>query len=288
MRLLRELRDAVYLLDGEGRVVFHNGRLPPGIEPSDAELFNDRVPEPLRLSPPLPSAELETERIRYRDALHHARVVRRRLVPIDGRWACLIMAEGNPEEATRLEFLGRLVLRIAHDVNNMLTAITGHADLLAASFAEDAPEREWATSLRLASRQASRFAHRLLVLGHGGPAHPRVVELNEQVADLTRMIRRLLPMQTRVEFLPAVGEVHAEVDPHHLDQALLALAAGVEDTLAPGGTIRLRVEPAPRIVLEASPLRDPGLDPSFGALDFARSLLDVRRPDPRRFVIELA
>jgi len=78
-RLLREVRDPVYLLDGEGRVVFHNGRLPPGVEPSDAGLFNERVPEPLRVPLPLPAGGVSTERIRYRDALHHAHVVRRRL-----------------------------------------------------------------------------------------------------------------------------------------------------------------------------------------------------------------
>jgi signal transduction histidine kinase len=285
VRLLREVRDPVYLLDGEGRVVFHNGRLPPGVGPSEAEQFNGRVPEPLRVPLPLGSTEASTERIRYRDALHHAHVVRRRLVPLDDRWACILMTESNPEEATRLEFLGRLVLHVAHDLNNMLTAIVGHADLLGSSFEQGAPEREWIANLRLASRQAARFSHRLLVFGHGGPAQPRKVELNEHVADLARTIRRLLPHETRFEFQPAVGEVHANIDPHHLDQALLALAAGLQDVLAPGGAIHLRVTTDPGVSLRADSLRSPDLDPSFGALEFARKLVEVEVPEPGTYLL---
>ena len=286
-RLLSEVRDAVYVVDGEGNVVFHNGRLPPGVERSEEQKFDARVPVPLRLPDPLPATEALTERIKYSDALHHRHEVRRRIIPMDGQWACIFMTEANPDEATRLEFLGRLVVHVAHDLNNMLTAIAGHADLLAESIPNGAPEREWAANLRLAGRQASRFTHRLLAFGHGGPARPRVVELNERVADLTRMLRRLLPLETSVEFLPAVGEVHAEIDPNHLDQALIALAAGLQDILASGGRIRLRVEAPRKVTLEASPLRAPDLDPSFGALAFARGLFEVSRPDPTLFVFVL-
>jgi len=283
-RLLSEIRDAVYLLDGEGRVVLHNGRLPPGLEPSDAVSFNDRVPESLRVELPLPVRESRTERVRYRDALHHAHVVRRRLVPLDGQWACIVMAEGpGGEESTRQELLGRLVLHVAHDLNNMLTAVAGHADLLAESIARDEPEREWIANLRLAARQAERFAHRLLAFGHGGPPRPRMVELNEHVADVARMLRRLLPIEMRFDFRPAVGEVIVRVDPYHLDQAILALAAGLQDVLEPGGRVTLEVDPAPAVVLAASGLRAP--EPSFDALEFARERLAVERPEPERFVI---
>ena len=282
-RLVSEVRDAVYLLDGEGRVVFHNGRLPPGFAPSDHAEFNARVPEPIRLIFPLPEKEAETERIKYTDALHHPYVVRRRIVPLDGQWACLLMAEANPDETTRLEFLGRLVLHTSHDLNNMLTAIAGHADLLCRAL--NGGETQTVDNLRLAVRQASRFAHRLLAFGHGGPPRPQVVELNERVADLTRMLRRLLPLGIGVEFLPAVGEVQARVDPHHLDQAIIALTAGLHDIIESGGAIHLRVDKEPSVVLDAGPLRSPNLDPSFGAVEFARGLVDVARPKPGRFVL---
>ncbi|MHC4938542.1 MAG: nitrogen regulation protein NR(II) [Planctomycetota bacterium] len=278
-RLLGEVRDAVYLLDGEGRVVFHNGRLPPGVGRSEAHLYNERVPEPLQLTFPLTGNDARTERVQYTDKLHHRHVVRRRVVPINGRWACLLMAEANPHESTRLEFLGRLVLLTAHDLNNMLTAIAGHADLVARN--GNGPET--IENLRLAVRQASRFTHRLLAFGDAGPARPRVVELNERVADLTRTLRRLLPVEIGLDFLPAVGEVTVEVDPRHLDQALIALTAGVYDILEPGGAIHLRVNADGSVSLDASGLRSPQLEPSFGALEFARTLLDVETSAPGRF-----
>ena len=111
------------------------------------------------------------------------------------------------------------------------------------------------------------------------------MELNERVADLTRMLRRLLPLGIGVDFLPAVGEVQARLDPHHLDQAIIALTAGLHDILESGGAIHLRVDKKPSIVLDAGPLRSPDLDPSFGAVEFARGLVDVARPKPGRFVL---
>jgi len=286
-RVLGEVRDAVYLLDGGGRVTFHNGRLPPGLEASDEPRFNDRVPAELRIAWPPEPEHATIERVTYRDALHHRHRVRRRVVPLDEGWVCLVASEEHPDDATRLELLGRLVLHVAHDLNNMLTAVVGFADLLSQSVGEEGVEREWCRDLRRAARQAAGFAHRLMVFGDAGAAHPQVIELNDHLAGLVRTIHRVLPEPTRVEFRPSKGEVAVSADPHHLDQAVLALALGLQDILVPGGRLRFTVDPAPAVVIDASALRADDLEPSFDGLAFARNRFPVRRPEPTRFAIDL-
>ncbi|MEM8885500.1 MAG: hypothetical protein AAGD14_15655 [Planctomycetota bacterium] len=284
-RLLGEVRDAVYLVKGDRCVAYHNGRLPPGVEPSDEDAFDARMPPELALPATLPDDEVLTDRVFYRDALHHKYVVRRRIVPVGDRWAVLLMCEDQPEETTRLEYLGRLIVTVAHDVNNMLTAVTGNTDLLLQNLEDGSTERSWAETLRLASRQASRLAHRMLVFGHAGAARPRRVELNEQVGDLARLLRRLLPPGLPLYLEPAPSAVWMDVDPAHLDQAILMLSLGFSDILQPGGGVRLIVDPEPAVILEAQPLRDSRLRPSYQALDAARAYLDIRTPKPTRFVL---
>jgi len=271
-RLLGEVRDAVFLLDRDGRILFANGRLIPGIVPSDADLYDDRVPEPLRLPAALPEGAARTDRLVYVGPGNERHTVRRRLVPDESGLICILSPEESPEQATRLEILGRLVGYVAHDMNNMLTAVSGHTDLLLESIEEGRPERQWVQQIREAGRYAARLTQRLLAFGDVGVLRPRELELNKQVGEFAKALKRLLAGTANVVFVPASRPVTAWFDAARLDQALLALAFGLHDNLLPGGIIRIIVDPAPEVVIEAAPLRSERLDPSFDALTCVRGL----------------
>ena len=290
--LLGEMRDAAFLLDREGRVLFSNGRLPPGIESSEAERYDERVPESLRLPDPLPTTEALTERLAYTGPRHQRMTVRRRLVPHEVGLICVLSTEDAPQAATRLEILGRLVGYVSHDLNNMLTAVTGHTDLLLETIEEGRPEREWVEQIREAGRYAARLTQRLLAFGDVGRARPRELELNKQVGEFCKALVRLLSESATIEFVPAPQPVTAWFDVARLDQALLALAFGLHDNLLPGGTIRVRVDPRPALLIEAAPLRNERLDPSFDALTCVRGLFaetgaELQARGPGWFAIEL-
>ena len=78
--LLGEMRDAVFLVARDGRVLYSNRQALPGFLPSDAEQFDERMPEALRLPPSLPEKEPVTERISYLDDGQRPHSVRRRLM----------------------------------------------------------------------------------------------------------------------------------------------------------------------------------------------------------------
>ncbi|MHC4952450.1 MAG: histidine kinase dimerization/phospho-acceptor domain-containing protein [Planctomycetota bacterium] len=272
-RLLGEVRDAVFLINRDGNVLFANGRMPPGVPPSDAERFDERMPEPLRLPDAWPVNEARTERIAYRGGRSQPLFVRRRLVPTEDGLICILASEGASEAATRLEILGRLVGYVAHDLNNMLTAVSGHADLLLQSVDENGPEREWVEQIREAGRYAARLTHRLLAFGDGGAPRPRTLDLDQQIAEFATAVVRLFSGSAVIEFVPSRDNVMAWFDPVQLDQALLVLAFGLHDNLLPGGYIRLRGLHGPAVAIQAAPLRNEKLDPSFESLACARSIL---------------
>jgi len=290
--LLGEVRDAVFLLDREGRVLYANGRTVPGVPPSDAERFDDRVPEALRLPDSLPTTQARTDRLLYHGDRSEPRTVRRRLVPCESGVICILAAESAPQAATRLEILGRLVGYVSHDLNNMLTAVSGHADLLLEAIDEERPERQWVEQIREAGRYAARLTHRLLAFGDVARARPRELELNSQVGEFAKALVRLLSESATIEFTPSRAPVGAWFDAARLDQALLVLAFGLHDNLLPGGTIRVRVDRRPAVVIEAAPLRNESLEPSFDALSCVRELFletgaALRPRGPGWYAIEL-
>ena len=271
--LLREMRDAAYWVSGDGRVLFANGRLPADVEPSEAERFDDRVPAELRLPQPLPTREAVTERLAYPGAQGRTHTVRRRLVPHEAGVICILESEDAPGAATRLEILGRLVGYVSHDLNNMLTAVSGHTDLLREAIDESRPERKWVEQIREAGRYAARVSHRLLAFGDVAAARPRELELNRTVGEFCKAIDRLFGSSATIDFVPASHAAAAWFDAARLDQVLLVLAFGLHDNLLPGGTIRVRVDTRPAVLVEAAPLRNEQLDPSFGALSCVDALI---------------
>jgi len=267
------MRDAVFLVARDGRVLFANGRLPPGVEPSEAERFDDRVPNALRLPGALPDKEAVSERIAYTDLAERPRSVRRRLIPHAAGVVVIFIEEDAPEPATRLEILGRLVGYVAHDLNNVLTAVTGHTDLLREAIAPGRPELQSVEQIREAGRYAARLTHRLQAFGDVAPARPRELDLNHQVGELCKALVRLLSPAASIEFHAAPQPTAAWFDAARLDQVLLVLAFGLHDNLLQAGSIRVRIDARPAVIIEAAPLRNEALDPSFGALACVDGLL---------------
>jgi signal transduction histidine kinase len=139
----------------------------------------------------------------------------------------------------KLEALGGLAGGVAHDFSNLLTAILGYGELLAQLVGETGAGREYADEILRAAQRGADLTRQLLAFGRRQELQPRVVDLNEIVAEMEKMLRRLIGEQIVLEtrLHPSLGAVRA--DPGQIEQVILNLALNARDAVPEGGTIGL-------------------------------------------------
>jgi len=144
------------------------------------------------------------------------------------------------QQAQKIESLGRLAGGISHDFNNLLTVITGHADLMLEKLAPDTPLRDNVKNMIAATRRASDLTRQLLTFSRRQVLQPRVMDLNESIRESTSMLSRLLsePVELVTILDPHLG--HVQADPSQLNQLLVNLAVNARDAMPRGG--RLTIE----------------------------------------------
>ncbi len=144
------------------------------------------------------------------------------------------------ERASKMEALGRLAGGVAHDFNNILTAILNSVQLLR----EPAETFEYGPfavdTIVDASTRAAELTRQLLTFARHSPSAPMVLDLNEQVTSLRRMLERLLPPTVELELdldpeLPLV-----KLSPSHVGQIVVNLVVNAADAMPDGGRIDLR------------------------------------------------
>jgi two-component system cell cycle sensor histidine kinase/response regulator CckA len=137
-----------------------------------------------------------------------------------------------------MEAIGRLAGGVAHDLNNMLTAITIHAQLLHSKLS---PELQQHTNqICLATERSSSTVQQLLTFSRKQAAFPRVISLNATIADLMGMLRPLIREELGLNFVSHPQELSVQIDPSHLAQVLVNLVVNARDAIKNRGTIFLR------------------------------------------------
>jgi two-component system, cell cycle sensor histidine kinase and response regulator CckA len=147
--------------------------------------------------------------------------------------------EAQSGQAKKLDAVGRLASRVAHDFNNILTVIHGCSDFLAASLTEDDPRRADAVMIREASARAAGLTAQLLSFATNQAAESAVVDLNACITALQpRVIREVGDaVVLTIDLAPDIGRV--SVDPGRLECAILDMAANARDAMPNGGGLLL-------------------------------------------------
>jgi two-component system cell cycle sensor histidine kinase/response regulator CckA len=142
--------------------------------------------------------------------------------------------------AQRLESVGRLAGGVAHDFNNMLTAIRGYAHLLLARAEHGTTEHHHAQEIDGAAARAAMLTAQLLAFGRRQVLQSRPVHHNELVQNLADMLSRLAGDHVELEFDldPALDFVR--VDPAQVEQVLVNLVANAADAMDGTGSIAVR------------------------------------------------
>ncbi len=141
-----------------------------------------------------------------------------------------------------MESIGRLAGGVAHDFNNVLAAVMSFADLVLMDSAPDDPRRADVETIREAAMRATGLTRQLLTFSRRQVFTPKVCDLNELIAGLDRMLRRLI--SSDVELVTMFGEELGliEVDPGQLESALVNLAVNARDAMPDGGTLTIQTQ----------------------------------------------
>ncbi|MDH5822408.1 ATP-binding protein [Luteimonas sp. RD2P54] len=139
----------------------------------------------------------------------------------------------------RMEAIGRLSAGVAHDFNNILNVILGHADAAAAGVATPATGVE---GVRKAARRGAMLTRRLLSFGRTRVGEVTRFDLGEAIEDARALIQPMFPRSIEVHLEPAACALPVELDRDELELALLNIASNACDAMLDGGRFTLAVE----------------------------------------------
>ena len=147
--------------------------------------------------------------------------------------------EAQLRQAHKMEAVGRLAGGVAHDFNNLLTVISGYSELLLAEGATNEPDREAVAAIREACGRATALTRQLLGFSRQTMLQPKVLDLNVLIADMGKMLERLIGADVRLTTVLDAAAGRVRVDPGQLDQVLMNLVVNARDAMPTGGDLTI-------------------------------------------------
>ncbi|WCJ59785.1 PAS domain S-box protein [Fontisphaera persica] len=153
--------------------------------------------------------------------------------------------------AQKLESVGRLAGGVAHDFNNMLQAILGNVELVLQEGGLSGELRESLEEIRRSAERSAALTQQLLGFARRQTIAPRVVDLNEEIGHLLKMLRRLIGEDIQMVWVPGSGVWPVRLDPGQLSQVLANLVVNARDAIGGRAGGRITLETA-NVVLDAT------------------------------------
>ena len=148
--------------------------------------------------------------------------------------------EEQLRQAQKMEAIGQLAGGIAHDFNNLLTAILGYSELLREQLTGAPDALADLEEITKAGKRAASLTQQLLAFSRKQLLEPQVLDLNKVVADIEKMLRRIIGEDVRLVTAPSPSSATVRADRSQIDQVLLNLAVNARDAMPRGGTLTLR------------------------------------------------
>jgi len=143
-------------------------------------------------------------------------------------------------QSQKMEAVDQLAGGVAHDFNNILTAIVGYADLLAAEFTgTNSRHLEDLEEIRKAARRAAALTRQLLAFSRKQVLEPRIIDMNGVVMNLEKMLRSLISENISLQTHLAADLAAARADPNQLEQVIMNLAINARDAMPEGGSLTI-------------------------------------------------
>jgi signal transduction histidine kinase len=147
------------------------------------------------------------------------------------------IADLQLRQSQKMEAVGQLTGGIAHDLNNILTVITGTIEILAEAVADRPELAAIAKMIDEAAARGSDLTQRLLAFARKQPLRPREVDVNSLVMEATRLLRPTLGENIEVHMMLAGDTPRALIDSSQLTNAILNLALNARDAMPEGGKL---------------------------------------------------
>jgi two-component system, cell cycle sensor histidine kinase and response regulator CckA len=158
-------------------------------------------------------------------------------------------SEEQLRHAQKMEAVGRLAGGVAHDFNNVLSIILSYAEVLLETFRPGDPVHDDIDEIRKAALRAAGLTRQLLLFSRQQVTTPKVVDLNDVLSAMSKMLQRILAEDVAFAFLPEASLGRVRVDPGHIEQVIMNLAVNARDAMPTGG--KLTIETA-NVVLDES------------------------------------
>jgi signal transduction histidine kinase/ActR/RegA family two-component response regulator len=142
-------------------------------------------------------------------------------------------------QTRKMEAIGMLAGGIAHDFNNLLMVILGNCELLLDGLVAQAQYPELVGEIRAAGERAASLTRQLLTFSRKRAAEPEVLNVNQLLADVDRMLQRVVGETIRIETGLAADTYPVRMDRVELEQVLLNLAANARDAMPTGGKLTI-------------------------------------------------
>jgi two-component system, cell cycle sensor histidine kinase and response regulator CckA len=150
--------------------------------------------------------------------------------------------EEQYRQTQKIDSIGRLAGGVAHDFNNILSVIIGHTGLALMELDSEAPVRSHLDAIQENAERAANLTRQLLAFARRQVIEPRVLNVNELITNLNKMLRRLIgeDIELVTEAAPDLGPVKA--DPGQIEQVILNLVVNARDAMPEGGTLTIRTD----------------------------------------------
>jgi PAS domain S-box-containing protein len=140
-------------------------------------------------------------------------------------------------QSQKMEAVGRLAGGVAHDFNNLLTVINGYSELLLGKIGKESPMHREVEEIRRAGERAASLTQQLLAFSRKQIIEPKVVDLNLLMADLGKMLVRLIGENIDLKIVHGKNLGLVKVDSGQFDQVMINLAVNARDAMPGGGTL---------------------------------------------------
>lgn len=146
------------------------------------------------------------------------------------------------QQSQKLDSIGRLAGGVAHDFNNMLTIILGHAGMALGKLPAGNPVLTHLEEIRNAANRSAELTRQLLAFARRQTITPQILDLNQTIAGLLKMLKRLIGENILLHWHPARELWPVRLDPAQIDQILVNLCVNARDAITGPGEITLATE----------------------------------------------
>ncbi len=147
------------------------------------------------------------------------------------------MLEAQLQQVQKMESVGRLAGGVAHDFNNMLTVILGNVAMAIEQTDPTQPIYTDLNEIRKAANRSADLTRQLLAFARKQVVEPKVLDLNETIIGIFKMLERLIGEDISLKWLPGANLWPVKVDPSQIDQILANLCINARDAIAGVGNI---------------------------------------------------